>query len=79
MRRASAADQAKTHFLRSMSHDIRTPINIIMGMLEIIGRNPENVTLVQSCREKAQTAARYLLALVNDVLSLYRPKQEALG
>lgn len=43
--RATAADQAKTHFLRSMSHDIRTPINIIMGMLEIIGRNPEDVTL----------------------------------
>lgn len=77
--RARAADQAKTHFLRSMSHDIRTPINIIMGMLEIIGRNPEDVTLVQSCREKAQTAARYLLALVNDVLTLNRPKQEALG
>lgn len=77
--RATAADQAKTHFLRSMSHDIHTPINIIMGMLEIIGRNPEDVTLVQSCREKAQTAARYLLALVNDVLTLNRPKQEALG
>ena len=77
--RATAADQAKTHFLRSMSHDIRTPINIIMGMLEIIGRNPEDVTLVQSCREKAQTAARYLLALVNDVLTLNRPKQEAPG
>lgn len=77
--RATAADQAKTHFLRSMSHDIRTPINIIMGMLEISGRNPEDVTLVQSCREKAQTAARYLLALVNDVLTLNRPKQEALG
>ena len=77
--RATAADQAKTHFLRSMSHDIRTPINIIMGMLEIIRRNPEDVTLVQSCREKAQTAARYLLALVNDVLTLNRPKQEALG
>lgn len=77
--RATAADQAKTHFLRSMSHDIRTPINIIMGMLEIIGRNPEDVTLVQSCREKAQTTARYLLALVNDVLTLNRPKQETLG
>lgn len=77
--RATAADQAKTHFLRSMSNDIRTPINIIMGMLEIIGRNPEDVTLVQSCREKAQTAARYLLALVNDILTLNRPKQEALG
>lgn len=45
VRRASAADQAKTHFLRSMSHDIRTPINIIMGMLEIIGRNPKQEAL----------------------------------
>ena len=79
VQRATEADQAKTHFLRSMSHDIRTPINIIMGMLEIIRRNPEDVTLVQSCREKAETAARYLLALVNDVLTLNRPKQEVRG
>ena len=70
--RATAADQAKTDFLRSMSHDIRTPINIIMGMLEIIGRSPDDRERVQDCREKAQTAARYLLALVNDVLTLNR-------
>ena len=72
VQRATRADQAKTDFLRSMSHDIRTPINIIMGMLEIIGRSPDDRSLVQDCREKAQTAARYLLALVNDVLTLNR-------
>ena len=72
VQRATAADQAKTDFLRSMSHDIRTPINIIMGMLEIIGRSPDDRERVQDCREKAQTAARYLLALVNDVLTLNR-------
>lgn len=72
VQRATAADQAKTDFLRSMSHDIRTPINIIMGMLEIIGRSPDDRERIQDCREKAQTAARYLLALVNDVLTLNR-------
>lgn len=72
VQRATAADQSKTDFLRSMSHDIRTPINIIMGMLEIIGRSPDDRERVQDCREKAQTAARYLLALVNDVLTLNR-------
>ena len=74
--RATRADQAKGDFLRSMSHDIRTPINIIMGMLEIIGRSPDDRTLVQDCRKKAQTAARYLLALVNDVLTLNRLSRE---
>lgn len=77
VRRASAADQAKTHFLRSMSHDIRTPINIIMGMLEIIGREPDNRAQIQECRSKAQTASRYLLELVNDVLTLNRPEEKA--
>ena len=74
--RATRADQAKTDFLRSMSHDIRTPINIIMGMLEIIRRRPDDRALVQECREKAQTASRYLLELVNDVLTLNRPEQK---
>ena len=77
MRRATAADQAKTSFLRSMSHDIRTPINIIMGMLEIIGREPDNRAQIQECRSKAQTASRYLLELVNDVLTLNRPEEKA--
>ena len=76
VQRATAADQSKTDFLRSMSHDIRTPINIIMGMLEIIGRSPDDRALVQDCRKKAQTAARYLLALVNDVLTLNRLSRE---
>ena len=77
VRRATAADQAKTSFLRSMSHDIRTPINIIMGMLEIIGQEPDNRAQIQECRSKAQTASRYLLELVNDVLTLNRPEEKA--
>lgn len=53
-----------------MSHDIRTPINVILGMLEIADRNPENKELLQSCRKKGRTAAEYLLELVNDVLTI---------
>lgn len=64
------ANQSKTDLLRRMSHDIRTPINVILGMLEIADRNPENKELLQSCRKKGRTAAEYLLELVNDVLTI---------
>ncbi len=66
------ANQSKTDFLRRMSHDIRTPINVIIGMLEIGSRNPTDTELLSSCRSKAQTAAEYLLELVNDILTLNR-------
>ena len=55
-----------------MSHDIRTPINVILGMLEIANRNPTDTELLASCRSKTQTAAEYLLELVNDILTLNR-------
>ena len=73
--RATKADQAKTDFLRSMSHDIRTPLNIIMGMMEIIRQNPADTQLVQDCREKTQLASRYLLALVDDIQTINRLEQ----
>ena len=64
------ANQSKTDFLRRMSHDIRTPINVILGMMEIGSRNPTDIELLASCRTKAKTAAEYLLELVNDILTL---------
>lgn len=64
------ANQSKTDFLRRMSHDIRTPINVILGMLEIGSRNPTDTELLTSCRIKAKMAADYLLELVNDILTL---------
>lgn len=64
------ANQSKTDFLRRMSHDIRTPINVILGMLEIGSRNPTDTELLTSCRIKVKTAADYLLELVNDILTL---------
>lgn len=72
VRNEQMANQSKTDFLRRMSHDIRTPINVILGMLEIANRNPTDTELLASCRSKGQTAAEYLLELVNDILTLNR-------
>ena len=67
---AETANKAKTAFLSRMSHDIRTPINGIMGMLQIIGRNREDHEKVDDCLEKIQISAEHLLALINDVLDM---------
>ncbi len=72
VRNEQRANQSKTDFLRRMSHDIRTHINVILGMLEIANRNPTDTELLASCRSKGQTAAEYLLELVNDILTLNR-------
>ena len=63
-------NQSKTDFLHRMSHDIRTPINVILGMLEIADRNPEDTKLLEDCRKKSRTAAEYLMELVNDILTI---------
>ena len=67
---AETANKAKTAFLSRMSHDIRTPINGIMGMLQIIGRNREDHEKVDDCLEKIRISAEHLLALINDVLDM---------
>lgn len=67
---AERANQAKTEFLSHMSHDIRTPINGIMGMLNIAEKNPEDMERQQDCREKIKTSAEHLLSLINDVLDI---------
>lgn len=67
---AERANQAKTEFLSHMSHDIRTPINGIMGMLNIAEKNPEDLDRQADCREKIKTSARHLLSLINDVLDI---------
>ena len=70
IRNEQKANQSKTDFLHRMSHDIRTPIHVILGMLEIESRNPTDTELLTSCRIKVKTAADYLLELVNDILTL---------
>lgn len=67
---AHLASASKTNFLRRMSHDIRTPINGIRGMLEIAEHYPEDVEKQKECREKMWKASGYLLSLVNDVLDM---------
>ena len=66
--KAVRANNAKTDFLRRMSHDIRTPINVIMGMVAIGNKYPSDAEKQRYCREKIQLASSMLLELVNDVL-----------
>ena len=67
---AQSANKAKTSFLNNMSHDIRTPINGIMGMLDIIRKNRQDEAKVDDCLDKINLSASHLLALVNDVLDM---------
>ena len=69
-RRAESADNAKTIFLQRMSHDIRTPINGIRGMLEIALQNKNDPSKVQDCHNKIGEASSYLLQLVSEVLDM---------
>lgn len=64
------ANQAKSEFLSHMSHDIRTPINGIMGMVEIIKKNLDDPERIKDCLEKIDKASHHLLSLINDVLDM---------
>ena len=69
---AEEANRAKSDFLSRMSHDIRTPMNAIIGMTTI-GRMAENdPTRVRDCFDKIDVASRYLLTLLNDILDMSR-------
>ena len=67
---AERANIAKTDFLRRMSHDLRTPINGIRGMVEISRRYAGDEAKQEECREKIMTTSGFLLDLVNDVLNM---------
>lgn len=67
---ARRANLAKTDFLRRMSHDVRTPINAIRGMVEIANHFPRDYEKLQACRDKVWQASGYLLALVDSVLDM---------
>ena len=70
IQKADSENRAKTDFMNRMSHDIRTPINGIMGMLEIIRKNRADEGRVDDCLNKIQLSTSHLLALVNDVLDM---------
>ena len=67
---ARLANAAKTSFLARMSHDIRTPMNGILGLIEINQAHADDADFTARNREKAKVAANYLLSLINDVLQL---------
>lgn len=60
----------KTRFLQSMSHDMRTPLNGIAGMLHIADQNPKDLELQKITRNKIHQSLNYLISLVNDVLDM---------
>ncbi len=65
---AEQANEVKTTFLMNMSHDIRTPLNGIMGMIDIADHYPNDIDKQTECRTKIKEASNILLDLVNDVL-----------
>lgn len=69
---ANSANQAKSDFLSHMSHDIRTPINGIMGMTDIALKNIGNQDKVYDCLNKISGSSQHLLGLINDVLDMSR-------
>lgn len=69
-RRADAANVAKTEFLQRMSHDIRTPINGIIGMLAVAKRYRDDLKKRDECHEKISKASNLLLELINEVLDM---------
>lgn len=70
LREAENASRAKSDFLSRMSHDIRTPMNAIVGMTEIAGAHLLEPQRVQDCLKKITTSSRHLLGLINDVLDM---------
>ena len=69
-KRAEAANAAKTEFLQRMSHDIRTPINGIYGMIDMADHYADNMEKQAECRKKVKEASNLLLELVNEVLDM---------
>lgn len=67
---AEKANTAKTQFLSSMSHDIRTPMNAVIGMTEIAKQHLNEPAYVKDCLDKVSLAGNHLLTLINDILDI---------
>jgi len=70
LERVRQANSAKSEFLSHMSHDLRTPINGILGMLAILEKSQHDAQKQQECRKKIRVSTEHLLSLVNDVLQV---------
>lgn len=76
-KQAEAANRSKTTFLNNMSHDIRTPINGIIGMLGIMEKEKDNPERVEDCIRKIDNSSQLLLSLINDVLDMAKLESDA--
>ena len=76
---AERASRAKTDFLNSMSHDIRTPMNSIMGLTAIASMYVNDPERVKDCLTKITTSSRHLLGLINEVLDMAKIESGNLG
>ena len=72
LERVRQANSAKSEFLSHMSHDLRTPINGILGMLAILEKSQDDPERQRDCQKKIRVSAEHLLSLVNDVLQVSR-------
>lgn len=70
LREARKANHAKSDFISRMSHDIRTPINAILGMSDIASSNLNNPQKLEDCLEKIGISTRYLLSMISDILDM---------
>ena len=69
---AEEANRAKSDFLSAMSHDIRTPMNAIMGMAALAPEHLDDRAWMESCLQKISISSKHLLSLINDVLDMSR-------
>ena len=67
---ARDANEAKTTFLSNMSHDIRTPMNAVIGFSTLLAREPDNAVKVREYARKISAASNHLLGLINDILDI---------
>ncbi len=72
MEQAERANQAKTNFLFNMSHDIRTPMNAILGFTDLAKKHMDDPKYLLDCLDKVSVSGNHLLALINDVLDMSR-------
>ena len=76
---ARAANVAKSQFLSNMSHDIRTPMNAVIGMAAIAAAHPDDPDRVADCLKKIDISSRHLLSLINDVLDMSKIESRKLS
>ena len=76
---AKSASSAKSDFLSRMSHDIRTPMNAIIGMTAVAHQTVEDPQRVRGCLEKIDASSRYLLSLLGDILDMAKIEQGKLN